>query len=147
MKRETIRLPGAAPGLSAELAILRFGASGARPRVHIQAGLHADEVPGMLAAHRLVPELERLEAQGRVRGEVVVLPLANPIGLGQRLLGRQEGRFDIADGLNFNRGYSLLTQAATGLLEGELGGDPAAGAGQRRGGQGVMVRPAGRAAV
>ncbi len=129
MKRETIRLPGAAPGLSAELAILRFGASGARPRVHIQAGLHADEVPGMLAAHRLVPELERLEAQGRVRGEVVVLPLANPIGLGQRLLGRQEGRFDIADGLNFNRGYSLLTQAATGLLEGELGGDPAANAG------------------
>ena len=129
MKRETIRLPGAAPGLSAELAILHFGASGARPRVHIQAGLHADEVPGMLAAHRLVPELERLEAQGRVRGEVVVLPLANPIGLGQRLLGRQEGRFDIADGLNFNRGYSLLTQAATGLLEGELGGDPAANAG------------------
>ena len=122
-------MPGAAPGLSAELAILRFGASGARPRVHIQAGLHADEVPGMLAAHRLVPELERLEAQGRVRGEVVVLPLANPIGLGQRLLGRQEGRFDIADGLNFNRGYSLLTQAATGLLEGELGGDPAANAG------------------
>lgn len=133
MKRETMRLPGAAPGLSAELAILRFGASGARPRVHIQAGLHADEVPGMLAAHRLVPELERLEAQGRMRGEVVVLPLANPIGLGQRLLGRQEGRFDIADGLNFNRGYSLLTQAATGLLEGKLGGDPAANAGLVRG--------------
>jgi predicted deacylase len=129
MKRETIRLPGAAPGLSAELTVLRYGMPGARPCVHIQAGLHADEVPGMLAAHRLLPELERLEAQGRVRGEVVILPLANPIGLGQRLLGRQEGRFDIADGLNFNRGYSLLTQAAADILDGRLGDDPAINSG------------------
>lgn len=125
MRRETIQLPCAAPGLRAELSVLHFGPPGARPCVHVQAGLHADEVPGMLAAHRLGEALARLEAEDRVRGEIVVLPLANPLGLGQRIFGRLEGRFDLADGLNFNRGYGQLAQAAAELLDGRLGPDAA----------------------
>ena len=103
------------PGVTYELAIRRFGTPGARPKAYIQAGLHADEVPGMLTAHRLCDRLQAVEAEGGIMGEVVVLPAANPIGLSQRLLGMAVGRFDMADGANFNRGYPALRPDVTGL--------------------------------
>lgn len=103
------------PGVTYELAVRRFGTPGARPKAYIQAGLHADEVPGMLAAHRLCRHLARLEGAGGIRGEVVVLPAANPIALSQRLLGNAIGRFDLADGGNFNRGYPALRPDVPGL--------------------------------
>ena len=63
----------------------------------------------MLAAHHLLALLRAHEAAGRVAGEIVVVPLANPIGLGQRVLGTAVGRFHLADGGNFNRDFPLLT--------------------------------------
>lgn len=109
------------PGVTYELAVRRFGTPGARPKAYIQAGLHADEVPGMLAAHWLCRQLARLEKEGGIVGEVVVLPAANPIALSQRLLGSAIGRFDLQDGGNFNRGYPALRPDVPGL-----GHDPAA---------------------
>ncbi len=109
MRTTTLPLPGATPGTQHELTVHSFGPVGGRPKVYVQAGLHAGEVPGMLAAHHLLALLRAHEATGRVTGEIVVTPLANPIGLGQRVLGTAIGRFDLADGSNFNRGYPLLT--------------------------------------
>jgi len=128
MRRTAIDIPGKVPGLSTAVTVLHFGRPGARPRVHIQAGLHADEVPGMLAAHGLAETLARLEAAGEVRGEIVLVPLANPIGLGQRLFGGAEGRFDLADGVNFNRGYPALADLAAARVAAGLGDDGPANA-------------------
>ena len=116
---ETMLIRGT-PGVTYELAVRRFGTPGARPKAYVQAGLHADEVPGMLAAYRLCHHLARLQEVGGIAGEVVVLPAANPIALSQRLLGSAIGRFDLADGGNFNRGYPALRPDVPGL-----GDDPA----------------------
>lgn len=125
MRRDVIEIEGAGPGTRHQLPVLRFGAPGARPKVYVQGGLHADEAPGMVAALALADRLEALEAAGKVRGEIVVVPAANPIGLSQRLFGAHEGRFDLRDGGNFNRGFPALTDDAAARLEGRLGPDAA----------------------
>ena len=59
----------------------------------------------MIVAHHLREQLLALEAEGRIEGEIVLVPSANPIGLAQRVLAAPVGRFDLANGMNFNRGY------------------------------------------
>lgn len=128
MQRQTIELLGAGPGLRHTLTVLHFGAPGSGPVVTIQAALHADEVPAMLVAQALRGQLAALEAAGHLRGEVRLIPVANPVGLAQQVLGIDQGRFDLRDGLNFNRGYADVTEGAAALLAGRLGADAAANA-------------------
>ena len=65
----TLHLPlgGATPGLGHHLTVHAFGPPGGRPKAHVQAGLHADEVPGMLAARHLCDRLAALDAAGGAR--------------------------------------------------------------------------------
>ena len=87
------------------LSSFHFGTPGARPKVYIQASLHAEELPGMLAAHHLRPLLEAAEAAGTLQGEVILVPVANPLGLAQRVDHKPMGRFDLDTSENFNRHY------------------------------------------
>lgn len=126
METEVLKLAGTTPGLTYEVAILHFGQRGASPKTYIQAGLHADEAPGMLAAHHLRLRLVELEAAGAIRGHVVLVPSANPIGLGQHLNGTHHGRFAFNDGMNFNRGYPDLMQKVGDAVKDRLTADAAA---------------------
>jgi len=128
MRTDTLKLLAPAPGLSAWLTVHRFGRPGAGPKAFIQAALHADEVPALLVAHHLRPLLQAAEAEGRLRGEVLLVPAANPPGLGQQLLGQHHGRFQLADGVNFNRFVPDLTDAVAAAVEGRLGDDAEANA-------------------
>lgn len=120
MRVDTIALGGGTPGTTHALRLRRFGVPGGRPKIYVQAGLHADEVPGMLVAHHLCKAL----AVADVSGEVVVVTSANPIGLAQRVLDTGIGRFDLADGMNFNRGYPDLADAVAADEGQQLGPDP-----------------------
>ena len=93
-----IALPTASPFTRRTLRVLRFGRPGARPKAYFQAALHADEIPGMLVLHHLIGLLEEAERRGEVPGEVLVVPVANPIGLGQHLHGRLLGRYELSAG-------------------------------------------------
>ena len=123
MRIETKTLAGATPGARFDLAFLHFGTEGARPKTYIQGGLHADEGPGQLAAHVLRSHFERLEAEGRIHGHIVLVPAANPIGLSQHVLGTMHGRFALADGVNFNRDFPDLGATAIESVRGRLSGD------------------------
>ncbi|MDQ2778461.1 MAG: M14 family metallopeptidase [Pseudomonadota bacterium] len=125
MQTDRIELIGATPGQQPSLRVLRFGHAGAGPKAAIQAALHADEIPAMLVAHHLRSQLEALDAAGQLIGQVVLLPYANPIGLAQHLYGQHHGRFDLKDGVNFNRRFADLGAAAVTALNGRLGADPA----------------------
>lgn len=119
-------LIAATPGTMQELVSLHFGQPGRGPKATIQASLHASEVPGMLVAQHLRRRLLALEAEGRVRGEVVLVPAANPIGLRQWMLRGHQGRFELTSGENFNRHYTDLLPALTAALQDRLGSDAAA---------------------
>jgi hypothetical protein len=116
----------ATPGTRQELVSLHYGTPGQGPKIVIQASLHADEVPGMLVAHHLRSRLEALDAAGRVTGEVVLVPAANPIGLAQWMLRSPQGRFEWASGENFNRHFVDLTSTVFERVAPELGADPQA---------------------
>jgi len=100
-----------------------FGKPGSGPKVYIQASLHAEELPGMLVAYHLRPLLEAAEAAGQFCGEVVLVPVSNPIGLSQRLDHKPMGRFEIDTSENFNRHYPDFARAVLPVIEGQLGAD------------------------
>ncbi|MGQ0585856.1 MAG: succinylglutamate desuccinylase/aspartoacylase family protein [Gammaproteobacteria bacterium] len=121
---ETLRLPAASPGTRRSLKVHRYrGGSG--KKAYIQAAIHADEVPALLVAHHLERRLDALAARGAIRGEIVLVPYANPIGLNQFLLAAHQGRFEADSGRNFNRGYPDLAQRVARRVGPALTGDAA----------------------
>ena len=128
MQTDIIDLVSASPGHRHSLKVLRFGRAGSGLKVAIQAALHADEVPAMLVAQGLRVLLAQAEARGELLGEVVLVPYANPLGLSQHVLGQHQGRFDLRDGINFNRNVPDVSVAAGDALQGRLGSDPVANA-------------------
>lgn len=115
-------------GTAREVVSFHYGAADSARKVYVQASLHADEPPGMLVAHHLRERLQRLESEGALRAEVVVVPVANPIGLAQSVLRSAQGRFELHSGENFNRHYPALFGAVLRRVEGALGADGAANA-------------------
>jgi predicted deacylase len=79
----------------------------------------------MLAAYHLRPMLEAAEAAGQLRGEVVLVPVANPIGLAQRLDHKPMGRFELDTSENFNRHYPDFAREVLPAIQGKLGSDAA----------------------
>ena len=121
MQRIDHLLPWGCPGTERHLSVFRFGSGPCK--AYIQASLHADELPGMRVAVELKRRLRELEAQGRLTGVIELVPLANPIGLGQVLQASHQGRFELASGKNFNRDFFALGEAIAPALEGCLGPD------------------------
>ena len=119
---ETIALPITSPGTERRIVVHRWGKPGSGPKVYIHAALHADEWPGVMAAHHLIGQLDAAAAEDRITGEIVLLPYANPIGMSQSLNGHLMGRFRFADGGgNFNRDWPDLSDAVTEIVRGKLG--------------------------
>ncbi|MFA5121221.1 succinylglutamate desuccinylase/aspartoacylase family protein [Zavarzinia sp.] len=123
---EAISLMASSPGTRREIVVHRYGQAGTGPKAYLQTGLHADELPGAVVVQHLLALLDEAAAAGRITGEILVVPQANPIGLSQYLFGRHAGRFDFDSLGNFNRHYPGLAQAI-GDLVGERLTDDAAG--------------------
>ena len=109
-----------------QLTSCHYGSPGSGKKAYIQAGLHADEVPAMLVAQFLRRTLAQLDAEGRIHGEIVLVPAANPVGLSQVLQGTPFGRFDLGTGVNFNRAFLHVAEELKETLAGRLGLDAAA---------------------
>jgi predicted deacylase len=97
----------------------------ARPKAYLQASLHADEIPAMMALHHLQRRLDEADDAGHIQGEIVLVPAANPIGLGQHVSGMHLGRYEIHTGGNFNRGWPDLAEAVVGRIVDRLTDDEA----------------------
>ena len=89
-------------------ALFRWGKAGARPKAYLQASIHANELPGAMAIHHLAPMLDAAERKGQIKGEIVVLPHCNPIGLSQLVGNTHSGRYEHLGRENFNRNYPDL---------------------------------------
>ena len=122
MERIDNLLPWSNLGCERHLTVFRFGAG--ERKAYIQASLHADELPGMRCAWELKKRLSELEARGALSGVIELVPVANPLGLGQLLQGSHQGRFEFASGKNFNRDFVELSEPVAQRLAGRLGDDP-----------------------
>jgi len=117
--------PLLSPSLGSQktLTSFHFGQPGTGQKIYIQASLHAEELPGMLTAHHLLSQLQAAETAGQLRGQVVLVPAANPIGLAQRLDHKPMGRFEQDTSENFNRHYPDLARAVFPVVVDALGPD------------------------
>lgn len=122
---ETVSLPVFAQGTERSLKIFRYGGKGGGPKIYIQGAVHASEMPGPLVIHHLTRLLDEADAVGRIMGEIVLVPLANPIGYAQDISGTHHGRFDLASGENYNRGFPWIGAEVAALIGGELTSDAA----------------------
>jgi len=111
------------PCAQRQLISLHYGQAGGAGKAYLQASLHADELPGMLTLHHLRQLLDGAESRGEILGEIVLVPIANPIGLEQTLMHDAMGRFDFNSGENFNRRYPDLAQWLKERLADELTAD------------------------
>ncbi|MEB2623763.1 succinylglutamate desuccinylase/aspartoacylase family protein [Pseudomonas sp. YuFO8] len=101
-------LPPLGPGNTVRLHNHEFTGNGSSRSAYIQAGLHADEHPGLLVIQHLQELLVELHQQNRILGRIVLCPFANPVGMTQNVLGFWTGRFNLANGENFNRNFPDL---------------------------------------
>ena len=124
MHHSTHDLLSPVPGITRQLHSFHFGPRGGG-KVYIQASLHADELPGMLVAWHLKSRLGELEQQGRLQREIILVPVANPVGLEQVLLDAPLGRFELQSGENFNRNFVDLSDSIGDQIEEHLTEDPA----------------------
>ncbi len=122
---ETVPLMISSPGAQRALKVHRIGGR-TGPRAYIQAALHANETPGLLIAHHLLDLMLAADRAGRVVGELVLVPYANPIGLADNVLGNQVGREALDGGGNYNRGWPNLSPLVTRKVDGRIGEDTGA---------------------
>ncbi len=122
-KIQRIALNSMSPGTERFVKAHHYGTPGARPKVYLQASLHADEIPGMLVAHHLIGLLDEADAKGQIKGEIIVVPVANPVGAGQVINTTFAGRYDFRSGINFNRRWPDITAGLADKVRPKLGKD------------------------
>ncbi len=98
-------LRGDSPGKLTELSYFRIGSAAAAQKVYLQAALHADEQPGIMVLHHLLPLLRQADEKGLLKARFVVFPMVNPLGMGDIGFRQHQGRYDRASGVNFNRNW------------------------------------------
>ncbi|MEO5756556.1 MAG: succinylglutamate desuccinylase/aspartoacylase family protein [Mesorhizobium sp.] len=125
MQKSIERISGDSEGVSYEFPVFRFaGSDKAAPTAYLQAALHAGELPGVVAIDALMPMLNKAEAEGRIKGDITIVPWANPIGRAQYHFGEHQGRFHLGTRTNFNRAFPLLAAPDTALLPATTHGTP-----------------------
>lgn len=124
MRHQIHDLLAPVPGTARKIHSFHFGPEKAVGKIYIQSSLHADELPGMLVAWHLKQRLAELEASGHLRHEIVLVPVANPIGLEQVLMDVPLGRYETESGQNFNRRFVDLSEEIGNEIQDLLTDDP-----------------------
>lgn len=122
-ERKTVMLRGDAPGSATEFTWYRIGPPDAPEKVHLQAALHADEHPGTMVLHHLLPMLQRADEQGLLRARFTVMPMVNPPAMANLSFRHHIGRYDPNSGINYNRRWPDMFAAIRTQLAGRLSED------------------------
>ena len=105
MRHHQEHIKGDSPGAQFTLPVYEFGQAKKGPKIYLQAGMHADEHPGMLVLHHLMDLLEKAEKEDQLAAHFVILPVVNPLGLTHITHHHHYGRYHLTNGLNYNRGW------------------------------------------
>ena len=70
-------LPAASMGNKRSVKVIRYGNRAGGGKIYIQAGLHADEPPGLVVMHHLIEWLDGADQKGVITGEIVLVPVWN----------------------------------------------------------------------
>ena len=93
-----------ASGDRLSLQTYRFVGTTPGKKVYIQSNLHGAEVAGNAVIHQLIEFLTDLDASA-LAGEILLVPVCNPLGVNQRSHHFSVGRYNPYDGRDWNRIY------------------------------------------
>lgn len=99
--REDIEVAELVTGHSLSIPVFRYHGNQAGPKVHIQANVHGAELQGNAVIFALMQLLEETP----IKGQITLIPHANPLGENYKLGEYTYGRFDPVTGDNWNRAY------------------------------------------
>ena len=128
METKTIEqhsLPATSLGNKRSLTVIRYGAQTSGAKAYIQAGLHADEAPAFVVMHYLINLLDQADSMNKINGQIVLVPVANPIGVSQWRDDVLQGRFDFYNNINFNRQHLDIVAKIADRINDRLGDIPA----------------------
>ena len=114
-------LPAANLGNARTLKAIHYGNQTIDRKAYIQAGLHADEAPGFVVMHHLINLLDETDAADKIDGHIVLVPVANPIGVSQWRDEALQGRFDFFNNINFNRQHPDIAAQIADQVKDRLG--------------------------
>lgn len=97
-----IDLQSLASGDVLQLKTYHFQGKNSTKKVYIQANLHGAEIVGNAVIYELIEFFSQLNNE-QIEGEIILLPMCNPVGGNQRNLFFSTGRYSPYDGLNWNR--------------------------------------------
>ena len=119
-----VTLPSASLGNARVLKVIHYGDQTDGSKAYIQAGLHADEAPGFVVMHHLINLFDQADAENKIDGHIMLVPVANPIGVSQWRDEALQGRFDFFNNINFNRQYPDITDQIAERIKDRLGDTP-----------------------
>lgn len=106
------------------LTVIRYGGATGDKKAYIQAGIHADEAPGFVVMHHLMEMLDQADANKKISGQIILVPMANPIGISQWRDETLQGRFDFYINVNFNRKHLDLADQIGDKIGPDLSEEP-----------------------
>lgn len=99
---ELINVQTLASGDILQLKTYKFESKKSKKKAYIQANLHGAEIVGNAVIYELLQFFSQLNSDD-INGEILLVPMCNPIGINQRNLFFSTGRFSPYDGNNWNR--------------------------------------------
>jgi predicted deacylase len=91
-----------ASGDDLSLQIYQFKGKQSGKKVYIQSNLHGAEIVGNAVIYQLIQYFSTLKSE-QINGEIWLVPACNPLATNQRSHFFSTGRFNIYDGINWNR--------------------------------------------
>lgn len=114
MIRKDICTRTLADGTKLSIPVFHFPGSDADAlKVYIQSGIHGAEVQGYLVALQLIETF----LKDPPRGDVTIVPMANPYAMNVKGVEYTIGRFDPVTGENWNRNYIDFSSLAQEFLK------------------------------
>ncbi|MDN3380393.1 MULTISPECIES: succinylglutamate desuccinylase/aspartoacylase family protein [unclassified Pseudoalteromonas] len=113
ISQENIVVGEVANGLPLTIPVYRLKGDGTGPSVYVQANMHGAEVQGNAVIYQLLEQLKQLN----LKGDITLVPYANPIGCNQKSGEFTLGRFDPITGTNWNRMYHCNSELAAKFAE------------------------------
>jgi len=98
----TIPVVQLASGDRLSLQVYQFQGAIPGKKAYLQSNLHGAEISGNAVIYQLIEFLRSLDSS-QLNGEIWLVPVCNPVGVSQRSHHFSPGRYNLYDGVNWNR--------------------------------------------
>ena len=121
--KEVMHVGEMASGAALTVPVYRLKGDSNAPSVYIQANMHGAEVQGNAVIYQLLELLRSNELMTDIKGDITLVPYANPVGCNHKNGEYTLGRFDPITGVNWNRMYHFNQEVIVPFAQAHIDSD------------------------